>query len=567
MTEMDIDTGDDLLRKVALDGSMDYSGWPALLPELVARIEKIANTEFPIPRLPPPRAPVRPPSPRLIPPIPSTEPTELAVDSVPSSQETNKENSSPPAARPSAPVPPSTASPSAPETQAERPATPDTLPKPVQDMLDEITSVLKENFAENPPHTIQRLSELVLRPRQHYKSVIAWLHALDRVVHVTSGANVYPLPPAIPDMSGMSLSVNGSAGATSGVASTVGTDEALGGALLTPIPWLTSRVNGGPGSDTGSETGGSSPLSASGNSGGPGADPSQHLQLQQRQLQQRQAHQLDGRVRTESTETIEGPNGMGRIETVSISVNGIPSTGAGGVGAVLAQRGVTQGELLRQEQRAGVVPISQLARQQQAQQQAQAQAQAQTQAQTNGSPDEDSAMSSDPEDEEEIPHARGPEEIGAEDTGPQPAGTGQFTVGTAALAIGESRGINVEAAVGRPPDQTDLPASKPSNSDTEEAVVPQSPKREATDELEGGSAVKKVKEDAAEEEDDKKDAEGDLVLPDSAPASESEEAGEDKKDTAEKPQDGSAESSSSPKTEKGKEEKNNQDSGGDISGA
>ncbi|KAK3983945.1 hypothetical protein QBC44DRAFT_337843 [Cladorrhinum sp. PSN332] len=523
MAEMDIETEmDNVLAKAAEDGSMDYSCWPGLLPQLVAQIEKIANTEFPTPKLiiPPTR-----------PPIPAANPTR----NTPSSQETNKENEAAP------PIPSSTAA----SDGAVAVAAAGTLPQPVADMLTEITTILQTNFTDSPPHTIQRLAELVLRPKQHYRHVIPWLHALDRVVHVTSGANTYPLPPAVADMSSMSLLANGAGGGGSAALSTtapsnggilVGSDEALGGALLTPIPWLTRRTNGeGGSSDTGSDDlGSSSPLSAS---GAGSTTPQHHIQQQrQQQQQQQQARQLDGRVRTESTETIEGPNGMGRIETVSISLNGVPSTGAGGVGGVLAQRGITQGELLRQEQRAGVVPMSQLARQQQ---QAQIEAQRQANGATSSSEDEDSPMTSEDVEEEEAehPHARGPEEIGAADTGPQPAGTGAFTVGSAGDAPVEVHGINVEAAVGRPPvNQTDAAegsggmqrqlVTREANNNKPEAaasMIPRSPKREATEDLEGGLASKRVKEEEDEaapegQEEPKLDAEGDVVLTNSESA-------------------------------------------------
>ncbi|KAK4191865.1 hypothetical protein QBC35DRAFT_486171 [Podospora australis] len=487
MAEMEIDTHDDILRKVALDGSMDYSSWPELLPDVLERIEKIANTVFPIPHIPPPRAArARPTPPPLTGPPPSSG-TTVAADS---SQDTNKENASPtPATTATAPSSSSSTTAVAPPSSCPEGST---LPKPVQAMLDEILSVLRSNFSSNPPHTIQRLSELILHPRKHYKSCIAWLHALDRVVHVTSGANIYPLPPAIPDMSSISLTSTTSS-TTPTVHSTVGTDEALGGALLTPIPWLARRTNGGGGSDSGSDDdGGSSPLSASGISSGPVLQQQQQQPQQQHFHLQRQQHSSPS-VRTESTETIEGPNGMGRIETVSISVNGIPSTGASSSNAVLAQRGITQGELLRQEQRAGVVPMSQLARQQHV---AQARASAKEK-------EEDATMTSkEEEDEEETPHARGPEEIGAADTGPQPPGSAQtYTVGIAGNAV-ETRGINVEAAVGRPPDQTDavsaaIAASAAGVTGTgdqqQQDIIPRSPKREAPDELSGGAA-KRVKE-------------------------------------------------------------------------
>lgn len=83
---------------------------------------------------------------------------------------------------------------------------------------------------------------------------------------------------------------------------------------------------------------------------------------------------------------------MGGIETVTVSVNGISSTrsptnGSPPNGTTLRAEGaITQGELLRQEQRAGVVPKSQNSRKV---------------ADKDGKGEED-----------EVPHARGPEEIG-----------------------------------------------------------------------------------------------------------------------------------------------------------
>jgi len=359
------------------------------------------------------------------------------------------------------------------------------LPKPVADMLDEILSVLRTDFPQYPPHTIQRLSELVLRPRQHYRNLVPYLHALDRVVHVTSGANTYPLPPALPEIGAMSLLANGAGGGgaaslsiDTAAANSMGLDEALGGALLTPIPWLARRANG-TGSEDGSDVGSSSPLSASGN-------PAQQFQMQQQQ--QRPGGQLDGRVRTESTETIEGPNGIGSIETVSVSVNGIPSTGAGV--ALLTQRSVTQGELLRQEQRAGLVPLNQISRQQQQQQ-----PQQQPQPGPSGATEEDATMSETAEqDEDEIPHARGPEEIGPADTGPQSAAAASYIAGSAGPM--DVQGIDLEAAVGRrlqsPPTQQQQDSA---GKRTGGSPVPQSPKREATDTLEPESPRKRVKED------------------------------------------------------------------------
>lgn len=189
----------------------------------------------------------------------------------------------------------------------------------------------------------------------------------------------------------------------------LGSDEALGGALLTPISWLNKREPG---------------LSHTGSNGtnSGGASPR-------------------GEVRTESTETIDGPNGPGGVETVSVSVNGISSVGSHAMMSLLssqglsnsgeqglrAEGGVTQGELLRQEQKAGVVPASQLRVMQR-------------------EIDREEGMRRGDEsglgEEDDVPHARGPEEIGMEDMGPQERGK-----------VGG--GIDIEAAVGRRADFTE----------------------------------------------------------------------------------------------------------------
>lgn len=352
------------------------------------------------------------------------------------------------------------------------------MPTQVLALLAEITGTLTENFPAYPPHTIQRLAELVLYPKQHYKSVAAYLHAVDRVVHVTSGNNIYPLPPAIPDMSNMSISSNGVAGDnkeadeasaaltinTNGAA--IGSDEALGGALLTPIPWLQrTHMNGGEGSSPAS----SSPIGSedSGSHLPPGQGSTQQSQGPGQGSGSSASRHLEGQVRTESTETIEGPNGMGSIETVSVSVNGIPSIGA---------RALTQGEILRQEQRAGVVPVSQLTR-------ANAlnvmgpspfpsAAPISGESDPPNSPEADPvgesesaddtatvSHSENPDDEmaDEVPHARGPEEIGAADMGPQSQTSSNISITSDGNV--EMHGIDVESAVGRKADPQPYPTS------------------------------------------------------------------------------------------------------------
>lgn len=271
-----------------------------------------------------------------------------------------------------------------------------------------------------------------MKPKAHYRYLPAYLHAVDRVVHVTSGANVYPLPAAIPDAAGAKILTNGvtdtdsihwhnSAQGGQGF----GSDESLGGALLTPIPWLKPLASQNGNKDTEAE------------------------------------------VRTESTETIDGPNGPGGVETVSVSVNGVPSATLAGVNGdngepvsseaqLRAEGGVTQGELLRQEQEAGVVPVSQL----------------------------QSTHPLGDGEEGEHPHARGPDAIGDEDIGPQHDERG--------LQHG-IQSIDVAAAVGRPVEPVAAGNSSPA-------------KREADESIE--NETKRVKDDESEakHEDDKAEA-------------------------------------------------------------
>jgi len=207
--------------------------------------------------------------------------------------------------------------------------------------------------------------------------------------------------------------------------------------------------------------------------------------------------EMEGEIKTESTETVDGPNGAGRIETVTVSVNGIPSTAPPSSSTTVtsnsdshnaqlrAEGGVTQGELLRQEQEAGVVPAAHL----------------------SGRIDEQG------NDEEETPHARGPEEIGMEDMGPQAAVPTSDRVPPGA----GMHSIDVEAAVGRRAEQTEN--------------VPERPKREAEDELSGDA--KKVKEnDEAEDKVEKDDAKDEVTKTEDEKTDEakSEVEGEDNKD-------------------------------------
>ncbi|CBX97585.1 hypothetical protein LEMA_P089940.1 [Plenodomus lingam JN3] len=366
-----------ILRQAADDGSLDSAEWPKTLQYILDRLDEpspylspsfhphlhlprtddrravqIVN-EFPKPPTPAPTLSDQTASATTD--LPSRPNTSNAISSQ-ESHATDKENA-PPDTPPRPPVPAFAA-----------PAGPQTLPQDIANFYASIRTTLSTNFAKHPPHTVQRLAELVLEPRRRYRYLPAYLRAIDRVISVSSPLTLFPLPQAVLPTAGGLL--NGTAPANSASA-TLGSDESLGGALLTPIPWLQNR--------------GQSELIS------------------------------------ESTEMVDGPNGAGRIETVTVGMltsnqqqqqqqqqprPDTPSTSQPVAqiasshpdGETLPSTGpVTQGELLRQEQEAGSIIET-------------------------------------VEADEEIPHARGPDVIGMEDTGPQR----------------ESKGLNIEGAIGRP---------------------------------------------------------------------------------------------------------------------
>lgn len=351
-------------------------------------------------------------------------------------------------------------------------ATAPQLPPELSSLYTTITTALRTQFLTSPPHTVQRLSELVLTPRTHYRHLPPYLRALDRIISVSSTTAIFPLPQAsIPTTSSTAAGgiLNGVSPSPS---ASLGSDESLGGALLTPIPWLqqqnaaTNRDRARSGSANGSNN--------------------------------------NSELVSESTEMVDGPNGAGRIETVSV-VNGVfggtgaPTTtttttaaAAGGPATTTATAGassgsvpapsadqlreagaITQGELLRQEQEAGVVPVGQT-----------------TNPRRNallavGDQKEEGGEDGGVELQEEVPHARGPEEVGVEDMGPQERGPGG--------------GLNLEAAVGRAP-----VAAKAEK--VEEAEL--SPEKEMRDVDDEGEAATKV--EGKDKEGDNKE-EGDVA--------------------------------------------------------
>ncbi|KAL2820195.1 hypothetical protein BDW59DRAFT_174543 [Aspergillus cavernicola] len=173
-------------------------------------------------------------------------------NSIPSSS--NKENAAPPDLQtpprppPSSLIPPSSTErvpDSLPASQAG--VSNPILPAPLLLILQSSQLTIRSLFTSKPPHTIQRLAELILRPNTHYRTLPAYLRAIDRVVSVTSSADIFPLPM----QSGAATAqpngtINGSEHTFMLSDNALGSDESLGGALLTPIPWLNNPSSPGP---------------------------------------------------------------------------------------------------------------------------------------------------------------------------------------------------------------------------------------------------------------------------------------------------------------------------------
>ncbi|RMD43036.1 hypothetical protein DV735_g2137, partial [Chaetothyriales sp. CBS 134920] len=248
---------EDTLRDVARDGEMDYAKWPGIIDALLERLNHIVFNEFAMPRpfaslSQPPQietttttstatatatAPSHPPSPSPLPttPLRSLPPVPLFTDHASNTTTTTHIPES---------VPPSQ------DVNLGTPISPlDALPSTLAQLLQSITTTIRASFSHRPPHTIQRLAELVLEPRKHYKTLPAWLRAVDRVVNVSSSADIFPLCDGQHVANGV---INGETGGgilwkndetRNGnynplIGGELGSDESLGGALLTPIPWL-----------------------------------------------------------------------------------------------------------------------------------------------------------------------------------------------------------------------------------------------------------------------------------------------------------------------------------------
>jgi PPP4R2 len=181
---------------------------------------------------------------------------------------------------------------------------PTELPPPVLSFYRSILGALRSSFPTAPPFTIQRLAELIQHPRQHYKTLPAYLRALDRAVAVSSPATSFPLPVlASMDESGGTYLAGGSAPA-----------DDFNAAALTRIPWL--KEGGGPAAAAGQGAGGSNVGGAPTSPGG-GAQRTTDLH-------------------TARTERIEGPHGAGSVETVTVGSQRGGFVGGGHFGHAVA---------------------------------------------------------------------------------------------------------------------------------------------------------------------------------------------------------------------------------------
>ncbi|MCJ1309775.1 hypothetical protein MMC25_003436 [Agyrium rufum] len=488
---------EDLLISAARSGSMDYSQWPQTLDELLSRLEQIVHSEFEIPiDALPSSAPINilgaqyrsvprvlsspsthssPPTSQkenAPPPLLTQPPTDLQTP--PRASLNQQSTPSNPTIPNSQPAPDTTSTPS--QSRPERPtseqfssndnedylSSPAALPAALKALLQSITRTLQTAFSSYPPHTVQRLAELILYPTRHYKTLPSYLRAVDRVVSVSSTANTYPLP-SLARSNGETT--NESAFLASNTGGENGSD--FNGAALTPIPWL--HMGGGNNGRTTNSMGSSSGL-------GMGSD-----------------------LRTESTAVIDGPNGVGSLETVVVSMNGglTSSSGTGSTAAAIAPgpnslhthittADLDEGEDIDAED-ISMDPSD---------------IESHTIADTANANGPVPGSRNDDEADEEMVHARGPEEIGMEDMGPQRASAGS-NAGEGGMG---GTGLDLEGAVGRrgegiSPTPNPLPIHAATATVVEDAVMGDG---------EGGkTGVEGVR---GLEEGGEKDAEGDILL-------------------------------------------------------
>ncbi|KAI1620379.1 hypothetical protein EDD37DRAFT_177300 [Exophiala viscosa] len=455
---MSLDLDEKTLEAVANNGEMDYEKWPAIIEPLLQRLNQIVYTEFPMPR-----------------PYPSMN-RQPSLSSPAQNQATSNRDSNPVAQAPSTPVrnlPPVPPFPNSSATSTSH--VPDSLP-PSQDpavdpinelpalllqMLNSVTQTLQSAFSERPPHTIQRLAELVIYPTKHYKALPAWLRALDRVVRVSSSADIFPLSDTPPMVNG----VNGDGGG--GILwnndntrngydnNSLGSDESLGGALLTPIPWLRNGLGGVEGS----------------------SEESGHL----------------GSDQSASTDSLGEPLIMPEHNA---SEHLAPERADGGV---------TQGELMRMEQEAGVIPLNQSSHD------------------GSGAPSRTMAGAEEglymDEDGDLVPHARGPDVVGSVDMGRVGGQDVQIRIGSPPQEDGRTTDANDAQTV--LPDQDDLPtvtdsAIEPSTVDSDDFEIVLKDSESAAAGVDAMQVDESARSDGKQEigQQSKEEHDGDIVLVD-----------------------------------------------------
>lgn len=270
---------------------------------------------------------------------------------------------------------------------------PNTLPPLLLALLQTIQSTLSTSFSTSPPHTAQRLAELILHPTKHYRTLPSYLRALDRIVSVASPASIFPLPDLTANPNHNVRMANGTLSPSPDPIDR--DDNFIGGAELTEIPWLRNQSVG-------------SPLAAAALANGTASD-----------------------LRTESKSLIDGPNGAGSVETVTVTLNSSSSQNSRSEDG--SGPGITQGELLRQEQEAGIVPVPTSPHNGRITRSSAASAAAAATRAVGLDSEEGASLDEDPE----PVHARGPGVIGMEDMGPQ------------APSSGLAGGLDLEGALGR----------------------------------------------------------------------------------------------------------------------
>ncbi|OAL29414.1 hypothetical protein AYO22_02308 [Fonsecaea multimorphosa] len=366
------------LQHVASNGEMDFEKWPAMIEPLLQRLNEIVYTEFPMPR----------PYPTINRPAPSS-PTQPQPTQIGDANPNPQAPSTPVRTLPPVPPFPTSSATSTSHVPDSLPQSQDAevtalheLPTLLLQILNSVTHTLRSSFSERPPHTIQRLAELILYPTKHYKTLPAWLRAMDRVVSVSSAADIFPLSETPPVVNG----VNGDGG---GIlwnngdvrhgydSNSLGSDESLGGALLTPIPWLRNGINGS--EDSGEDSG---PLDSNTSTSTDGLDDSLILPIAQG----------DG-----DSLVPERPDGA-----------------------------VTQGELIRMEQEAGVVPVTRNP----------------PDAHVSGTMEENSLS----DEGDVVPHARGPDLVGSVDMGRVDGQDVEIHIGSPPSEEGQERAIDANDA-------------------------------------------------------------------------------------------------------------------------